>query len=185
MALDNGLTYGKTHPRALTLGCVQTLEWPQDALQVGGVDAGAVIPNGKKPLFVLFLRSDVNAERTPSTVTQRIEDQVLENLLWNALKYTPEGTPIEIGAEASVKGTEVWVADRGPGIAPGQEQTVFEKFNRGNLEAAQSGVGLGLSICRAIVTAHGGKISAANRAGGGAIFRFALPATGSPPDVGE
>jgi two-component system, OmpR family, sensor histidine kinase KdpD len=112
-------------------------------------------------------------------------DQVLENLLWNALKYTPEGTPIEIGAVANANGTEVWVADRGPGVAPGQEQKVFEKFNRGNLEAAQSGVGLGLSICRAIVTAHGGKISVENRAGGGAVFRFTLPAAGSPPGLNE
>jgi two-component system sensor histidine kinase KdpD len=74
------------------------------------------------------------------------------------------------------------VADRGPGIPAGEEAKLFDKFYRLQREAAQSGVGLGLAICKAIVAAHGGTISVTNRIGGGAVFRFELPA-GEPPSV--
>lgn len=105
-------------------------------------------------------------------------EQVLMNLLENAVKYTPEGTPLELSA--AVKGTDVLVelADRGPGIRPGEEERIFEKFVRG--DARDGGVGLGLTICRAIITAHGGRIWAENRPGGGAVFRFTLPRGGEP-----
>ena len=69
----------------------------------------------------------------------------------------------------------VEIADRGPGISPGDEKKIFEKFYRGKLAGSASGVGLGLTICRAVVEAHGGKIWAENRPGGGASFRFTLP----------
>jgi two-component system, OmpR family, sensor histidine kinase KdpD len=72
-------------------------------------------------------------------------------------------------------------ADRGPGFAPGDEKRIFDKFYRGR-PAGVHGVGLGLAICRAIVEAHGGTISAENRPGGGALFRFTLPLGGSPRD---
>ena len=65
--------------------------------------------------------------------------------------------------------------DQGAGLTAGEEQRVFEKFHRGKNEAAQSGFGLGLTICKAIVEAHGGAISARNLSGGGAEFRFTLP----------
>jgi two-component system sensor histidine kinase KdpD len=65
----------------------------------------------------------------------------------------------------------VEVADRGPGLPPGDLERVFEKFYHG----APGGAGLGLAICRAVVQAHGGSISAANREGGGAVFLFSLP----------
>jgi two-component system sensor histidine kinase KdpD len=104
---------------------------------------------------------------------------VLINLLENALKYS-EG-PIEIGASLSPKEVVVTVADRGPGILVGQERLVFDKFHRSVREGAPGGVGLGLAICRAIVTAHGGRIWAQNREGGGAVFRFSLPIEGQAP----
>ena len=110
-------------------------------------------------------------------------EQVLVNLLENALKYTPTGTPLEIGAEATTATVTIWVADRGPGIPDGQEERLFEKFYRATPERAQSGVGLGLTICRAVVEAHGGHIWAANRPGGGAVFRFTLPLEETPPEV--
>jgi two-component system sensor histidine kinase KdpD len=109
-------------------------------------------------------------------------EQLLANLLENAAKYTPAGTPIEIGAQVLPGRVAVEVADRGPGIPPGEEAKLFDKFYRLQREAAQSGVGLGLAICKAIVAAHGGTISAANRPGGGAVFRFELPA-GEPPGM--
>jgi len=109
-------------------------------------------------------------------------EQLFANLLENAAKYTPAGTPIEISAQALPGRVAVEVADRGPGIPAGEETRLFDKFYRLQREAAQSGVGLGLAICKAIVAAHGGTITAVNRAGGGALFRFELPA-GHPPSV--
>ena len=110
-------------------------------------------------------------------------EQVLENLLENAIKYTPDGTPLEIGAEAGAQEVAFWVADRGAGLPAGKEDMLFEKFFRGSKEGAQSGVGLGLTICRAIVEAHGGGISAQNRPEGGALFRFTIPVTAEPPQI--
>ena len=108
-------------------------------------------------------------------------EQVFINLLENAAKYTPPGTPIEISAEATDALVRVSVADRGPGLPPGEEGRIFEKFYRAPGAAATGGVGLGLTICRGIVAAHGGRIWAENRAGGGAVFRFTLPLAGPPP----
>jgi two-component system sensor histidine kinase KdpD len=110
-------------------------------------------------------------------------EQVLENLLENAVKYTPNGTPIEIGAQAGADEVSFWVADSGPGLPEGKEDKLFEKFYRGTTEGAQSGVGLGLTICRAIVEAHGGIIRAENRPEGGAVFRFTIPMTEEPPQI--
>ena len=108
-------------------------------------------------------------------------EQALINLLENAAKYS-EG-PIEIIATLTPEEVVVEVADRGPGIPDGEEDRVFEKFHRAIREGGPSGVGLGLAICRAIVAAHGGRIWAQNRDGGGASFRFALPIQGEPPEL--
>ena len=110
-------------------------------------------------------------------------EQVLFNLVENALKYTPAGSPIEIDAALADGALRIEVADRGPGLPPGQEESVFEKFYRGRREGDPSGVGLGLSICRGIIEAHGGAISTANREGGGAVFRVTLPQQERPPAV--
>jgi two-component system sensor histidine kinase KdpD len=110
-------------------------------------------------------------------------EQVLSNLLKNALRYTPAGSPLEIAAEISADSVEISLADRGPGIPAGLENRLFEKFYRLREETAQSGVGLGLPICRAIVAVHGGSIRARNRADGGAIFSFLLPLDHPPPEA--
>ena len=111
-------------------------------------------------------------------------ERVLANLLENAAKYTPEGSAITIGAAASRDSVEVWVADEGPGLPPGREELIFEKFERGRKESATPGVGLGLAICRAIVVAHGGTIRGETRVEGGARFVFTLP-RGEPPRMDE
>lgn len=109
-------------------------------------------------------------------------EQLLVNLLENAMKYTPPGSPIAIAARVEEGAVEVSVADRGPGIPEGEEERVFEKFQRGRGQAPRGGgVGLGLAICRAIVDAHGGRIGASRREGGGAVFAFTLPIEGEPP----
>ncbi|HEX6852954.1 MAG TPA: sensor histidine kinase KdpD [Candidatus Polarisedimenticolaceae bacterium] len=108
-------------------------------------------------------------------------ERVLVNLVENALRYTPPGTTIELGASAGADQVTVEVLDRGPGIPEGEESRIFEKFFRGENAPARQGVGLGLALARAIVEAHGGRIWAENRPGGGAAFRFTLPLTGEPP----
>jgi len=109
-------------------------------------------------------------------------ERVLYNLLENAAKYTPDGTPVTIAAEVAAGKLLVTVADDGPGIPPGQEDLIFEKFTRGSRDSTTPGVGLGLAISRAIVDAHGGVIRAANGPAGGARFSFTLP-LGAPPQA--
>jgi two-component system sensor histidine kinase KdpD len=109
-------------------------------------------------------------------------ERVLVNLIENAAKYTPAGSPLRIAAALRDDFVEVAVEDRGPGLPPGREMAIFEKFTRGEPESVVPGVGLGLAIARAIVEAHGGAIRAGNREGGGARFAFTLPA-GTPPPV--
>jgi two-component system sensor histidine kinase KdpD len=109
-------------------------------------------------------------------------EQVLVNLLDNAAAHTPPGTPVSIRARGADGHVEVEVADEGPGLPPGTEGRVFEKFFRAGDEG-RHGTGLGLAICRGIVEAHGGTITAGNRPGGGAAFRFTLPRGGTPPTI--
>jgi two-component system sensor histidine kinase KdpD len=107
-------------------------------------------------------------------------ERVLVNLLENAAKYTPPGSLVTLAAEVIGDRLSVSVSDNGPGLPAGREEAVFQKFTRGERESATPGVGLGLAICRAIIGAHQGGISGANRPSGGAIFTFTLP-LGSPP----
>ncbi|HEV7632394.1 MAG TPA: sensor histidine kinase KdpD [Steroidobacteraceae bacterium] len=101
--------------------------------------------------------------------------QVFGNLFDNAVKYTPPGTHIGVSAIADGQFLRVTVDDDGPGLPAGDPARLFEKFRRGAEEGTVVGVGLGLAICRAIVNAHGGKIWARERPGGGARFEFTLP----------
>jgi len=101
--------------------------------------------------------------------------QVLANLLDNALKYSPPGSPIEINATCAGAFAEIAVADRGTGIPHADLARVFDKFYRVQNPDNVGGTGLGLSICKGIVEAHGGFIVAENRAGGGTIVTIGLP----------
>ena len=109
--------------------------------------------------------------------------QAIANLLENAVKYTPAGTPIDVGARLENDSIVVEVADRGNGIVKGEEVRVFDKFYRLPSGSAQPGAGLGLAICMAIAAAHGGTAAAANRPGGGAVFSLRLPLGGTPPEL--
>ena len=121
----------------------------------------------------------------PVPIDEVLVERVLVNLLENALRYTPAGSPIELRASAAPGEIVVEVLDRGPGLVPGEEERIFEKFFRGESARSRRGAGLGLAVSRAIVEAHGGTIRAENRAGGGAAFRFTLPVTGGPPEPPE
>jgi two-component system sensor histidine kinase KdpD len=109
-------------------------------------------------------------------------EQVLVNLLENALKYSEGQDPIEVKASSAEGEVILEVADRGPGIPSGEEERIFQRFHRVSGDRGSRGVGLGLAICRAIVAAHGGRIWAENRADGGASFKLTLPLEGTPPE---
>jgi two-component system sensor histidine kinase KdpD len=112
-------------------------------------------------------------------------EQVLVNLLGNAAQYSPRDSSVEVSACVTPEGMEVAVADRGPGLNEEDRGRVFELFYRGTVKAGDRsrGVGLGLAICRAIVRAHGGRIWADSREGGGTSLRFVLPVKGVPPSL--
>jgi len=130
------------------------------------------------------VRTDLPADLPLVSADAVLLEQVFVNLLENAAKYTPPGSPLEIVARADAGGRAITieVCDRGPGIAPGDESRLFEKFFRGRLTTpGATSAGLGLAICRGVISAHGGTIAAANRPGGGAVFRMTLPIVGTPP----
>jgi two-component system sensor histidine kinase KdpD len=110
-------------------------------------------------------------------------EQALINLLDNAVKHTPDGSPIEVAAAVEDGRAWIEVADRGPGLEPGDETRVFDKFYRGRRGGGGPGVGLGLTVCRGIAEAHGGAITAENRAGGGLVLRVTLPRLEKPPEI--
>ncbi|MBP7617755.1 MAG: sensor histidine kinase KdpD, partial [Geothrix sp.] len=111
-------------------------------------------------------------------------EQLLLNLLDNALKYSPPDTPVDIKAWAAGKSLTLSIADQGPGIPAGEEERIFEKLARGQAASNRPGAGLGLAICKGIVTAHHGRIQAVNHPQGGAQFLVTLP-LGTPPVMPE
>jgi signal transduction histidine kinase len=112
---------------------------------------------------------------------ERIE-QVLVNLLDNAIKFSPAGGAVEVAIAPAGELVRVSVADEGVGIAPENLEKVFEKFYAlPSASRSHSGTGLGLTICKRIVEAHGGKMAAECRPGGGSVFVFTLPAAGAAP----
>lgn len=101
--------------------------------------------------------------------------RALQNLLHNAIKFTPAGGQIEIGAAAQGEDVLFWVRDSGIGIAPDQLERVFERFHKLDRTRSEEGAGLGLAIARHIVAGHGGRIWAESEPGQGAVFFFTLP----------
>ena len=101
--------------------------------------------------------------------------QVLNNLISNALKYSPEGGLVRVAISDTEEGAFVSVTDQGIGISPAERDTIFEPFRRSSMTRDTiPGVGLGLSVARRIVEAHGGKIWADSKLGEGTTFHFTL-----------
>jgi two-component system sensor histidine kinase KdpD len=142
---------------------------------------GSAVKAARASLAGRPLTVDVAPDAPLVEIDAVLIERVLYNLLENAGKYTPAGTPIRIAADAEDGFLRVAVADRGPGVPRGQEAAIFEKFARGVArESTTPGVGLGLSIAKAVVEAHGGRIFAHNGPEGGATFVVLLP-LGVPP----
>jgi signal transduction histidine kinase len=104
--------------------------------------------------------------------------RALENVVRNAVLHSPAGTRIVVTATRDVSG--LWlitVYDQGSGVPPDELETIFEPFYRGKKSGNQSGYGLGLAMTRRVVQAHGGEVTARNRAEGGLAIAIVLPAT--------
>jgi two-component system phosphate regulon sensor histidine kinase PhoR len=123
------------------------------------------------------LRCEIPSELPPLWIDPMRITQVLVNLLSNAGKYSPVGEAIVVRVEAPAAGrVRVSVADRGEGIPPAERENLFRRFVRlGVSDAPQYGIGLGLSVVKAIVEEHGGQVGVDERPGGGSIFWFTLP----------
>lgn len=107
---------------------------------------------------------------------------VLSNLIENALKYTPAGSPIELRVTRGPDAARFEVRDRGPGVPAAERARLFDKFYRGQGANEVAGTGLGLAICKAVVEAHGGRVWVSARDDGpGALFGFTIPTTSPPP----
>ncbi|HYB00013.1 MAG TPA: ATP-binding protein [Ktedonobacteraceae bacterium] len=133
-----------------------------------------------KPLLVdRDVRTQVPVDLPPIELDYMQIDQVLTNLIENAVRYTPKDSPIEVSARCEGSYIVISVADRGPGIPAGDLDRIFDKFYR-VLDGKQptghpSGSGLGLAVCKGLVEAHGGRIWAEPREGGGVVFSVSLP----------
>jgi len=159
-------------------------------LRIAALESGSVVPDIKpvpveevigsvlgrlEPLLAdHVVRLEIPNDLPPIPMDEVLMEQVLLNLLENAAKHTPPRT--EIVLSAAVRGNDAWieVRDNGPGLAPGDPEKLFERFQRGD-RAKTAGYGLGLAICRAVVKAHGGSITAKQTAQAGACFTITLP----------
>jgi two-component system, OmpR family, sensor histidine kinase KdpD len=149
----------------------------------------------EEPLGVALLRLDERLAGHPVKtslpdslplipVDELLIEQVFINLLENAIRHTPPETPISISAWRENGAVLVEVADEGDGVPAGEEETIFRKFHRSTSADRTSpagGSGLGLTICRGIITAHGGRIWLERNGGKGAAFRFSIPLDGPEP----
>jgi two-component system sensor histidine kinase KdpD len=173
----------------------------QNLLEMTRLEAGALVPHtawhsveevvgaalGRfgKSLAERPVTTRIPAELPLVPMDDVLIEQVLINLIDNAIKHTPAGTPIEVSADETRAAVVVEVADRGPGLRPGEERLIFEKFHRTDPAPSVRGAGLGLAICQGIIQAHGGRIWAENRPGGGVALRIALPLKDMPPAPAE
>jgi two-component system sensor histidine kinase KdpD len=155
------------------------LESGELALQRLPEDMAELVDNSLRALStpgaVSRIRVLLAADLPAIDVDAVLIEQVLINLLENALRYAPGDSAIEIEASNASDGVLVRVIDHGPGIRLEEQQKVFEKFFRGGGSKRDGGAGLGLTICRAAIVAHRGRIRALETPGGGATVEFTLP----------
>jgi two-component system sensor histidine kinase KdpD len=155
---------------------------------------GSAIRAAQHALGGTPVQTDVPADLPLVEFDAALMERVLVNLLENAAKYGrspgPPPPPIVVSARVTPTQLLISVRDHGPGLPAdslGREQALFEKFSRGKSESATPGVGLGLAICKAVVQAHQGTITASQALGGGAEFTLTLPRRCPPalPDPAE
>jgi two-component system sensor histidine kinase KdpD len=145
-----------------------------------GEIAGSVLGRLRERLAAHRVLVDLPNDLPLVRVDAPLVEQALANLLENAARHTPPGTAVRLRASRSPDEIVVSVEDYGGGIPEGDEERLFAKFQRGTTESGVGGMGLGLSIVRAIVGLHGGRAWAERVPGGGTAFRFSLPVEAAP-----
>jgi two-component system sensor histidine kinase KdpD len=161
-----------------------------EAIQMARLDAGKVsLQRGFHPLHEIVTGTLAELKWSPSRVRLDIPGvlpelfvdadlvgQALKQLLDNADRYSPADSPIDVSARLAENSMEVSVSDSGPGVTPDEQSRIFDKFYRGRHSARfPHGTGMGLSIAKGIIEAHGGRISVSGRPEGGAVFSLQLP----------
>jgi two-component system sensor histidine kinase KdpD len=147
---------------------------------------GAGLARHREALRLRPFQVRVPADLPLVRVDNAMLPQVIHNLVDNALRYTPPGTPIDIAAWTTESNIIVKVADQGPGLTDDERSKVFQRFYRGRAATptgAQSGIGLGLTICDGIIKAHAGRVWAENNTPRGVAFLFSLPIDRPQPAV--
>lgn len=155
----------------LEAGALKVKRDPAEVVDVVGTSIGQM----ETRLTGRSLRMDVPDNLPMISVDFMLIVHVLKNLLDNALKYSPEKSPLEVRARSAGGEVLISIIDEGPGIPPDDLERIFDKFYRVQRSEQVAGTGLGLAICKGIVEAHGGRIWAKNRPGGGTILTIALP----------
>jgi two-component system sensor histidine kinase KdpD len=145
---------------------------------------GSALRRLREPLAAHPVTIDLPEDLPLVRVDATLIEQVLGNLLENAAKYSPPGTAVLIRAQPRDAELLISVEDSGPGLPPGDAEQLFAKFYRGKNESTVGGVGLGLAICRAILSLHKGRIWA-ERLPAGTAFRFTLPLEETPQGPAE
>jgi two-component system sensor histidine kinase KdpD len=165
-----------------------------EAIQMARIEAGRVILRRESHSVQELVESVLNKLRTvvedrkiqvniaaglpPVWVDGELIEVALRQLIDNALKYSPAGSPVSLAAESKEGRVIVSVADHGPGIPEAEQSRIFEKFYRAEASRHQiPGAGLGLVIAREIIHAHGGEIWVDSKPGEGSIFEFSLPSS--------
>lgn len=197
-ALREDTNIGDTERENLLTTIVESTEWMnrliQDLLDVASIEAGRLsLERARESAQSLVSRAirmfEVEAtqhrvalvEQLPSDLPMLAIDgsrivQVLGNLLRNALKFTPDGGRIVVGAESRAGAVVFFVRDNGPGIPLADQPRVFDRYWHSRRTANKRGTGLGLSIAKGIVEAHGGRLWLESTPGQGATFYFSIPA---------
>lgn len=165
----------------LESGVLSPVLLPCDPEEIIGCGIGAM----EQRLGEHLLSTRIEVGLPPVAADMALMTQVLVNLLDNAVKYAPADGGIEVSAARDGDRVVIAVSDRGPGVPPGEEEKIFDKFYRLQPPEQRGGTGLGLSIVRGIVEAHHGSVAAANRQGGGLEVAVSLPVAAEPEGGGE
>jgi signal transduction histidine kinase len=149
------------------------------------VEVGALLHSVAELYALVAEEKSIAIDVTPAASLEVLADptrirQVMANLVDNAVKYTPPGGKVLLGAETRDGRVCITVRDTGPGIAAEDGEKIWQRLYRGDHSRSQRGLGLGLSVVKALVEAHGGRVLVANQPAGGAVFTVELPAAAGP-----